>query len=105
MKFEPAKLLAKLPFAPTDKWPGGVPFVGAFSSGDFELEFFAPRGVDTQTPHDKDEFYIIVSGSADLILKGEAVACRPGDAVFVEKHAEHHFVNISDDFATWVIFF
>lgn len=76
-----------------------------FKKGDFELEFFAPRGKDFQTPHEKDEFYIIVSGSADLIKNEKIIHCRIGDAVFVEAFEAHHFDNISNDFAAWMIFF
>jgi mannose-6-phosphate isomerase-like protein (cupin superfamily) len=105
MKFASQDFLAKLPQPANEKWKEGVWFTNVFTKGDFELEFFAPRGRDYQTPHDKDEIYIIVRGAADLIHESEIVSCRPGDAVFVAAGESHHFENISDDFATWVIFF
>ena len=105
MKFTPAEFLAKLPLPANEKWKEGVWFTNAFSKGSFELEFFAPRGKDYQTPHEKDEFYIIASGSADLIKDGEAFSCSVGDALFVEAGIEHHFEDISEEFAAWVIFF
>lgn len=105
MKFSPEELLSKLPLPKNEKWKDGVWFSNVFSKGNFELEFFAPRGKDYQTPHEKDEFYIIVNGSADLIKDSEVVNCQIGDAVFVAAGENHHFENISDDFATWVIFF
>jgi len=105
MKFSPAEFLSKLPLPADEKWKDGVWFTNAFTKGDFELEFFAPRGTDFQTPHEKDEFYIITSGTADLIHEGKTVPCRTGDALFVAAGDEHHFENISEDFATWVIFF
>ena len=39
------------------------PFIVLFERGDFSVELFAPRGSDTQQPHDQDEAYIVASGS------------------------------------------
>lgn len=75
------------------------------SSSGFVLEFFALRGTDYQTPHDEEDFYIIVSGTADLIKETETVNCKTGDAVFVAAGEPHHFENISADSAIWVVFF
>lgn len=105
MKFSAADFLAKLPLPADEKWKDGIWFTNAFTKNEFELEFFAPRGQDYQTPHEKDEFYIIVSGTADLITENEIINCQPGDALFVAAGKAHHFENISEDFATWVIFF
>ena len=105
MKFTTKEFLAKLPLPADEKWKDGVWFTSAFTKGDFELEFFAPRGQDYQTPHEKDEFYIIVQGTADLLKENEIIHCQIGDAVFVAAGEPHHFENISNDFATWVIFF
>ena len=97
--------MKRLPLPADEKWKDGVPFVNAFAKGEFVLEYFAPRGKDYQTAHEKDEFYIIVSGTADLIEESETISCKTGDAIFVPAGEDHHFENISDDFATWVIFF
>ena len=105
MKFSAKDLLAKLPLPADAKWKDGVWFAGVFAKNDFELEFFAPRGRDYQTPHEKNEFYIIVGGTADLIKENETINCQTGDAVFVAANEAHRFENISADFATWVIFF
>ena len=105
MKFSAKEFLGKLPLPADAKWKEGVWFTNAFTKNDFELEFFAPRGTDYQTPHERDEFYLIVSGAAALVKENETVECRPGDAVFVAAGEIHRFENISDDFATWVIFF
>ena len=91
MKFTADEFLEKLPLAANEKWishhPDGedaatppqaggeqlVWDVEPFRKGNVSLVFFAPRGVDHQTAHDKDEFYFILSGSGDLII-GEARA-------------------------------
>ena len=105
MKFTAEEFLKKLPLPADEKWREGVWFAEAFTKGDFQLEFFAPRGTDHQTPHDKDEFYIIAQGAARLIKETETIECGIGDAVFVAAGEAHHFENISEDFAAWVIFF
>lgn len=105
MKFTPEKLLTKLPLPATEKWKNGVSFMTVFRRRNLTLEFFAPRGKDYQTPHEEDEFYIIVCGTADLIIETEKFECAVGDTMFVSAHAEHHFENMSSDFATWVVFF
>ena len=77
--------------------------------GTMQLRYYAPRGEDPQTPHDQDEIYVIARGHAG-VLSGpseatlESRACVAGDAVFVPAGHVHRFVELSDDFATWVIF-
>ena len=68
MKFTVKEFSEKLPLPANEKWKEGVWFANAFARRDFELEFFAPRGADYQTPHEKDEFYIVVGGTADLLV-------------------------------------
>lgn len=105
MKFSFDEFLAKLPLPASEKWPDGVWFTNAFAKGDFELELFAPRGEDRQTPHEKDEIYIIVRGSGEFVKAGERINFKAGDALLVEAGVDHRFENFSEDFATWVIFF
>lgn len=73
--------------------------------GTMQVEYFAPKGVDRQTPHQKDELYVIVSGESRFYRDGEYVQCRKGDVLFVPAGMEHRFEDFSDDFATWVIFY
>ncbi len=69
------------------------------------VEYYAPEGEDLQTPHKQDEVYIITSGVTDFIRDGEIIACKKGDVLFVPAGMEHRFINFSEDFATWVIFY
>ncbi|MGC2234867.1 MAG: cupin domain-containing protein [Pyrinomonadaceae bacterium] len=105
MKFTPEEFLARLPLPADEKWREGVRFTNVFSKGDFELEFFAPRGKDYQNPHEKDEIYVIARGNGEFVKEDERMTFTAGDVLFVEAGVEHHFENFSDDFATWVIFF
>lgn len=104
MKLSPADFLSRLPLPATERWPDGVRFAEAFARGGLELELYAPRGHDPQTPHSRDEIYIVIAGSAALDIDGVEQEGAVGDVFFVPARAPHHFVRISDDFATWVVF-
>ncbi len=73
--------------------------------GTLELRWYAPKGTDPQTPHDKDEVYVVVSGSGYFVRGDERVRFAPGDALFAAAHETHRFEDFSDDFATWVMFY
>ena len=89
----------KLPF------DGGERFVRMFEHGSLQLELYAPRGHDLQTPHTRDEVYVVVSGSG-MFRHGEQLErFGPGDSLFVEAGLEHRFESFSDDFAVWVLFY
>lgn len=81
------------------------PFTVLLQHGTLQVEYFAPRDIDTQTPHEQDELYIIASGYSDFYRNGETIKCQKGDILFVPARMEHRFINFSNDFATWVIFY
>ncbi|MDJ0748263.1 MAG: cupin domain-containing protein [Woeseiaceae bacterium] len=72
--------------------------------GTMELGFYRPVGNDDQDPHDQDEIYIVHTGTGVFELDGERIEFGPGDALFVPAGAAHHFVEFSEDFTTWVVF-
>ena len=82
-----------------------MPFAVLFERGDVSIELFAPRGVDTQLPHSRDEIYIVASGSGIFRRGDERVRFSPGDFLFVAAGVPHRFEEFSEDFRTWVIFF
>lgn len=73
--------------------------------GSMELGYFKPAGIDTQQPHDQDEIYIVQTGSGTFTRGDEQIPCSAGDALFVAAGVKHRFVNFTDDFATWVVFY
>ena len=73
--------------------------------GSMELRYYAPRGADLQTPHDRDELYVVASGRGTFFVGGQRVPFGPGDVLFVAAKVEHRFESFSDDFATWVVFY
>lgn len=80
-------------------------FAVMMEHGSMQLEYYAPRGTDPQTPHKKDELYIIVSGSGYFIRNGVREEFISGDVFFVPAGMPHCFEDFTDDFATWVIFY
>jgi mannose-6-phosphate isomerase-like protein (cupin superfamily) len=77
----------------------------AFVDGDLELRFAAPATKGMQVPHDRDEFYIVATGSGRYRIDDAEVAIAPGDLLFAAAHAEHGFVERSADFSEWVVFY
>ena len=80
-------------------------FIGLFSHGTLEVEIYKPDKIDNQHPHDKDELYVIISGSGNFYCDGETVPFKPGDFLFVPAHIEHRFIDFTSDFSTWVFFY
>lgn len=71
----------------------------------FDLGLYRPVDVDPQTPHARDELYIVAKGTGRFTCGGETRPFAPGDVFFVPAEIEHRFADFSDDFATWVLFF
>ena len=85
--------------------PGEERFVRVLEHGSMEVELYAPRGVDGQTPHSRDELYVVVSGTGEFVNGPDRHPFRPGDVLFVPAGVEHRFEDFSDDFAVWVVFY
>jgi len=104
MKLSLAEQLKRLPGPVTEKWPMGERFVVGLTHGTMSVEVCAPTGYDPQTPHAQDELYFVQQGHADLLIANERFRATPGDVFFVAAGVEHRFENISEGFATWVVF-
>lgn len=76
-----------------------------FRDGEIEIRFYAPKGRDPQTPHDRDEVYIVAAGTARYRIGAEIHPVAPGDLLFAPAHAPHRFEDFSNDFAVWVVFY
>lgn len=73
--------------------------------GSMELGFYRPQGIDEQTPHEQDEIYIVQSGTGTFVLGEQRISYGPGDALFVPAGVVHRFIDFSDDFGAWVVFY
>lgn len=85
--------------------PAGRRSAEILRNGSLEVRWYAPRGSDPQTPHDRDEVYVVASGRAEFVRGGERVSVAPMDLLFVPAGMEHRFEAMSGDFATWVMFY
>jgi mannose-6-phosphate isomerase-like protein (cupin superfamily) len=74
-------------------------------NGSMELGYYKPVGDDKQQPHAQDEIYIIQTGSGTFVRGDEHIPFAAGDALFVAAQVEHRFVDFTDDFAAWVVFY
>jgi len=72
---------------------------------DVEVEYYAPRGSDPQTPHDRDELYFVAAGTGVFVEGDRRTRFGPGDALFVPARMPHYFEDVSADFGVWVVFF
>jgi mannose-6-phosphate isomerase-like protein (cupin superfamily) len=91
--------LAKLPGAQ------GQRFAMVFEHGSLSIEIYAPRGVDPQAPHTRDEVYIVIKGSGYFVNGESRCEFGPGDFLFVPAGVEHRFVDFTGDIVVWVIFY
>lgn len=55
----------------------GKEFVEFFKHGSMVVELYKPVHVDKQTPHTRDEVYIIASGSGRFHVNGEYISFKP----------------------------
>jgi mannose-6-phosphate isomerase-like protein (cupin superfamily) len=76
-----------------------------FAHGTLSLEFYAPKGSDTQHAHTRDELYVIASGSGWFVNGDVRHRFATGDALFVPAGTDHRFEEFSDDFGAWVMFY
>jgi mannose-6-phosphate isomerase-like protein (cupin superfamily) len=85
--------------------PEGRRSVEVFVDGDLEIRLYAPKGHDPQTPHDRDELYVVAAGHGKFRIGDRVKIFAPGALLYVAAHETHRFENFSDDFATWVVFY
>jgi mannose-6-phosphate isomerase-like protein (cupin superfamily) len=83
----------------------GKRFATVFERGQLLVEIYAPRGIDPQLTHTRDELYIVIQGSGLYFNGNKRVIFSAGDCLFAPAGVVHRFEDFTDDFATWVIFY
>jgi quercetin dioxygenase-like cupin family protein len=73
--------------------------------GTMMVGLYAPRGIDDQTPHTRDELYFVMAGTGWFVNGSDRHRFAPGDVLFVPAGVEHRFEEFSDDLALWVVFY
>ncbi|MDA1029089.1 MAG: cupin domain-containing protein [Bacteroidetes bacterium] len=81
------------------------PFLEVFSHGSLVVEIYKPDRIDSQTPHSRDEVYVVAAGSGTFINGDIKQPVISGEVLFVPAGVEHRFVDFSEDFSTWVFFY
>ena len=95
-------LLEALSAGPT---PAGNLATPIFAHGSLVAEMYRPEGSDPQTPHDRDEVYLIARGTAVFFDGAGRVDVSAGAFPFVAAGQPHRFESFSSDFACWVLFY
>ena len=93
-----AEVAAKIP-------PAGVRSAEAFRHGTMLAKVYMPRGKDPQTPHTRDEVYVVAAGRGSFVAGDWRTAFAPGDFLFVPAGVVHRFEDFTDDLALWVVFY
>ncbi len=83
----------------------GATYVELLTHGTLSVEIYAPRGIDTQQPHSRDELYVVASGAGEFVCGTRRQRFGPGDLIFVPAGVTHRFEHFSDDLAVWVMFY
>jgi mannose-6-phosphate isomerase-like protein (cupin superfamily) len=85
--------------------PKGERFAAVLEHGSLVVEIYAPREVDAQTPHTRDEVYVVISGSGFFVNGESREPFGEGDLLFVPAGIVHRFENFTNDLVVWVLFY
>jgi len=85
--------------------PEGQRFATVFQRGSLLVEVYAPRDVDPQQPHTRDEVYFVASGRGEYVCCERRQRFGPTDLLFAAAGVEHRFENFSQDLVLWVLFY
>jgi mannose-6-phosphate isomerase-like protein (cupin superfamily) len=85
--------------------PNGERYAELMRRGGLSVELYAPRGIDAQTPHARDEVYVVQRGEGWFVHGASRDRFGPGDVLFVAAGVPHRFDEFSDDLLTWVLFY
>ncbi|HEY2379822.1 MAG TPA: Clp protease N-terminal domain-containing protein [Terriglobia bacterium] len=99
------KVLSLNDAAATIPTPDGKRFTELFKHGSLSVEIYAPKEIDPQTLHSRDEAYIVASGSGEFVFAHKRVRFSTGDFLFAPARVPHRFENFTDDLVVWVIFY
>jgi mannose-6-phosphate isomerase-like protein (cupin superfamily) len=85
--------------------PKGERSAPVLAHGSMLVKYYAPRESDEQTPHTRDELYVVARGSGWFVKGDRRHPFSVGDVLFVPAGVPHHFEDFTDDFGTWVVFY
>jgi mannose-6-phosphate isomerase-like protein (cupin superfamily) len=94
-----AQSLARLP------GPNGRRFESVLADANVEVEIYAPRGVDLQKPHGRDELYVVMAGTGLFRCGSQTEQFGPKDLLLAPAGVVHRFEEFTDDLVVWVVFY
>jgi mannose-6-phosphate isomerase-like protein (cupin superfamily) len=94
-----AEAIAQLP------GPPGPRSVAVLEHGSLLVKVYVPLGRDPQTPHTRDEIYVVAQGSGEFVSDQGRQNFGPQDLLFVPAGVEHRFENFTHDLIVWVMFY
>jgi mannose-6-phosphate isomerase-like protein (cupin superfamily) len=75
--------------------------VDSLSAGLYVLPAGEP---DPQTPHEEDELYVVLAGSASFTAADETILVGPGTTIFVPAQQVHRFHDVTERLEVVVVF-
>ena len=85
--------------------PEGNLAIPVFGHGSMEAELYLPEAIDPQSPHTRDEIYIVAKGFGKFFDGETIIDVKEGSFIFVPAGTGHRFLDFSKGFAVWVIFY
>src|SRR6201993_623261 len=104
MDFSPSRIIKLADAQEAIPTREGKLYAELFRHGTLTVEIYAPKGVDLQQPHTRDELYVVVAGRGWFSVEGRRVEFGPGDALFAAAGEVHRFEDFTDDLLVWVVF-
>ena len=81
-----------------------TPFSILFPHRSLVVEVYQPVTNDPQTPHARDECYVIIEGHGNFEMGDKIISFGPGDFLFVPAGLPHRFIDFGDTMSTRVMF-
>src|ERR1041384_8759059 len=75
--------------------PQGQRFATVFEHGSLLVEIYAPRAVDPQQPHTRDEVYFVAAGTGEYVCGEHRQKFGPTDILFAAAVIAHPSENSS----------
>lgn len=84
----------------------GGPYLSFINKNTLKTGLYVlPKGSeDKQTPHELDEVYYVIEGSANFFVDGETIEAKAGDVIYVKAAIEHRFIDIKETLKILVFF-
>src|SRR5437763_10813031 len=75
--------------------PSGQRSVPVLTHGSLLVKYYAPKEIDQQTPHTRDELYVVIQGSGSFICGDQRYPFGVSDVLFVPAGVVHRFEDFT----------